>query len=510
MCLARIRTPPTLWFSNVLSQWFAPPAGARSREAGGGGCRPAVPAKSRRGVGCGSTVRDGTFGWFRLTDRSRSAPPRKYRVLHVIQGLLPLSETFIQQQMFGRLFEPYALTWVREKPGLLSPCPSVLIPLRDTPPPWARTLGQQGSRIQRKLDILRVLRDLAPDIVHAHFGPPALRVDRECRALGIPLVVTFYGGEAVANGQVTTLGNVATTSREFTIETLTRAYRRLFVNAAAVAVEGPALARKLMAMGARPGTVKLLPLTLPPWAMREPKQRVAPGARPFRLVQIARFVEKKGIDITLRALAAARLREPNLRLVLIGDGPLRGEIEGLIRDLRLADLVERPGFVPYAALPDYFAACHVLIQPSRTARNGDSEGGAPAALTEAQAQGVPVLATRNDDLPSVMHEGVTGLLADENDVDQLARNILRLAGDPELLEKLGRAARAFVLRRHDSAKLLRMRERIYLRAMKTREVSGLARIVSGALGLAGRRGQRPAGWFEPGHDIWDDGDLTSR
>ena len=435
-----------------------------------------------------------------------SAP---YRVLHVVQGLLPLSETFIQQQMFGRLFEPYALTWVREKPGLLAPCPSVLIPLRDTPPAWARALGEQGSRLQRKLDIVRVLRDLAPDVVHVHFGPPALRVDRECRALGIPLVVTFYGGEGVdAGGRVTTIGNVATTSREFTIDTLKQGYRRLFANASAVMCEGPALARKLMAMGARPGTVKLLPLTLPPWAMREPKRRVAPDARPFRLVQIARFVEKKGIDLSLKALAIARSREPNLKFTLIGDGPIRGELEALVRDLGIGDLVERPGFVPYANLPDYFAASHVLIQPSRTARNGDSEGGAPAALTEAQAQGLPVLATRSDDLPFVMRDGVTGLLADENDAEQIARNILRLAGDPALLARLGGAARSFVLRRHDADRLLRLRERVYLRAMKIHQASGLARTVSGALGLPRRRGMRPASWFEPGHDIWGDGSAA--
>src|SRR5262249_39768945 len=150
-----------------------------------------------------------------------------------------------------------------------------------------------------------------------------LRVDRECRALGIPLVVTFYGGEGIdAGGRVTTIGNVAHTSREFTIESLRQGYRRLFANAGAIVCEGPALARKLLAMGARRGMVKLLPLTLPPWAMREPKRRIAPDARPFRLVQIARFVEKKGIDLSLKALAAARAREPNLKFTLIGDGPL--------------------------------------------------------------------------------------------------------------------------------------------------------------------------------------------
>src|SRR4029450_11220553 len=166
--------------------------------------------------------------------------------------------------------------------------------------------------------------------------------------------------------------------------------------------------------------------------------------------------------------------------------------------LRIGDLVERPGFVPYANLPDYFAASHVLIQPSRTARNGDSEGGAPAAVP----------ATPSDDLPFVMRDGVTGLLADENDADQIARNILRLAGDPALLARLGTAARGFVLRRHDADRLLRMRERIYLRAMKVHQASGLARTVSGALGLARRRRPRPAGWFEPGHDIWGDGSIS--
>src|SRR4029078_9650678 len=102
------------------------------------------------------------------------------------------------------------------------------------------------------LDIVRVLRDLAPDVVHVHFGPPALRVERECRALGIALVVTFCGGEGVdAGGRVTTIGNVATTSREFTIDTLKRGYRRLFANASAASCGGQALAPQLMVIAQR-------------------------------------------------------------------------------------------------------------------------------------------------------------------------------------------------------------------------------------------------------------------
>lgn len=379
--------------------------------------------------------------------------PARPLVLHVSNALLRPSETFVQRRMSGRRTEPVALTWERLDAGLAMPCPSVCLPLASEVPgevDWARPFGQLGTRIQRKVDLLRVLRAVRPDVVHAHFGWAGVRVDRECRLLGIPLVVTFYGKDV---------------SADVGLPGVRRAYARMFASARAITAEGPALARRLLGVGAPPSAVKLLPLALPPWALEEPVRQVEGDARTFRLLQVARFVEKKGIDTTLEALAMARREEPEIHLTLVGSGELEGEIRAQIAELGLSDAVDMPGFMPYSDLPKFLARSHALIQPSRTGADGDGEGGAPAALCEAQAQAVPILGTTHDDLPTVVRHGVTGLIAEQGDARGVADNILALARDRELAARLGAQARPFVLRRHDPDRMLRLRERIYLRAI---------------------------------------------
>jgi colanic acid/amylovoran biosynthesis glycosyltransferase len=296
-----------------------------------------------------------------------------------------------------------------------------------------------------------MIQRCAPAVVHAHFGPTALQVDRECRLLGTPLVVSFYGYDA------------GSAPRD---PVFRRGYRRLFRTVAAVTAEVPELARRLIELGAPASRVKLLPLSLPEWALREPRRRVAADDATLRLVQIARFVEKKGVDTTLRAVAAARAAGVSLRLTLIGDGPLRPQVDALIRDLGLGDVIERPGFVGYDALPARLAAAHALVQPSRTSRDGDTEGGAPTIVVEAQAQGLAILATNHADIPHVVRDGRTALLVTESDHEALAANIVRLAGDRELLARLSAEARPFALRRHDPEKLVALRERIYFDAIR--------------------------------------------
>jgi colanic acid/amylovoran biosynthesis glycosyltransferase len=93
------------------------------------------------------------------------------------------------------------------------------------------------------------------------------------------------------------------------------------------------------------------------------------------------------------------------------------------------------------------ARADICLQPSRTAADGDSEGGAPTVILEAQALGIPVVATNHADIPFVVPR--PSELVPENDVDALAGALVALAreGDRERSERL-EEARAFVVERH--------------------------------------------------------------
>jgi colanic acid/amylovoran biosynthesis glycosyltransferase len=342
---------------------------------------------------------------------------------------------------------PMGLAWARADPGLALPCPAMFLTSRLPP-----TGSGLGHRVRRRLfrplfeaELIAVLKRLSPALVHAHFGFTGARIVRACKGLEIPLVVSFYGYDA-GSGSAATFGE-------------------LFDYASAAIGEGPALVARLQELGARPGSTRLLPLCLPRWALEEPEPR-APRHGPLRLLQIARFVEKKGFPTTLKALSHARRLGVDARLILAGTGPLEQELRSLVKQLGLSDLVEFAGFVPYSDLKGLLAETDVLVQPSQTTE-ADTEGGAPTVLIEAQSQLVPILGTRHADIPFVVEDERTGLLTPERDHVALAENLARFASSPSLLKEFGSLARERVLDRHHPARLLPVREDIYWEAGRT-------------------------------------------
>jgi glycosyltransferase involved in cell wall biosynthesis len=156
------------------------------------------------------------------------------------------------------------------------------------------------------------------------------------------------------------------------------------------------------------------------------------------VIFVGRLVEKKGVDHLLAALAtlpANMLRRP---IRIIGDGPLRAHLTRLAISYQLE--VEFLGQLPSRRVMELMAASEVVVVPSRTATDGDSEG-LPTVVLEAAALGKPVLATRHAGIPEAVLEGRTGLLVDEHDVNGLARGLRSLLQDPQLARTIGAAAR---------------------------------------------------------------------
>lgn len=159
---------------------------------------------------------------------------------------------------------------------------------------------------------------------------------------------------------------------------------------------------------------------------------------PFRMIAVGRFVEKKGLEYAIRAMAeaAGQIGHRKLQLDLIGDGPLADNLKALTGKLGLEDAVTFHGFLPHAEVAKALKDADAFILPSVVAADGDMEG-IPVSLMEAMASGLPVLSTRHSGIPELIEHGVNGLLADERDVSGLAKQIVALVQDPA-----GRAARA--------------------------------------------------------------------
>ena len=164
---------------------------------------------------------------------------------------------------------------------------------------------------------------------------------------------------------------------------------------------------------------------------------------PIQLLCVGRMVEKKGFDDALHAVARVQARGLAVKATFAGDGPLLGEYRRTAHELGLEDAAQFPGPVSHTDVVRLMEDADVMVVPSVTAADGDEEG-LPTVILEAQASGLPVIATRHAGIPEAVADGESGLLIEEHDVESLAAGIERLAADPELRSQLTHSANAFV------------------------------------------------------------------
>ncbi len=167
-----------------------------------------------------------------------------------------------------------------------------------------------------------------------------------------------------------------------------------------------------------------------------------------QVVSISRLVEKKGLSYGIRAVAEVAKSHPGIRYRIVGDGPLRGDLSGLIDSFGLRGIVELCGWKSAEEVHRILAEADVYLAPSVTASDGDQEG-IPVSLMEAMATGVPVVSTWHSGIPELVYDGVSGLLAQEGDAGALAEHLTALLDHSELRERISRAGREAICQSHD-------------------------------------------------------------
>jgi colanic acid/amylovoran biosynthesis glycosyltransferase len=291
------------------------------------------------------------------------------------------------------------------------------------------------------------IRSANPRLFHAHMGYEAVRwlscVARHDR----PLITTFYGAD------VSRLGRKPAWRRR---------YKKLFGRGDLFLAEGSNLKRQLLDLGCPAEKVVVYHLGVP--VAKYPLKTYQPENPRVVLLQVATFREKKGIEYALMAVAAVKERFPEIEFRLIGGGDTaRADraVESLVRRLHLGDRVRLLGVRSHAETLDEMLKADIFLHPSVTAADGDNEGGAPVGIIEASAVGLPVVSTFHADIPEVVKDGITGLLAPERDVDSLVRHISYLLTHRERWGEMGAAGREHVIREYNLDRQIPVLEDIY-------------------------------------------------
>lgn len=155
-----------------------------------------------------------------------------------------------------------------------------------------------------------------------------------------------------------------------------------------------------------------------------------------------------GIPTLAAVLPLVAQARPNVRFLMIGDGPLRSLVDEAVERYGLAGRVASAGLVPHETMPAYLAACDVLVSPHGRQLDGGEFFGSPTKLYEYMAAGRAIVASDVGQIGDVLEDETSALLVPPEDVEALASAILRLVDDPALRARLGAAARGRAARDH--------------------------------------------------------------
>lgn len=150
---------------------------------------------------------------------------------------------------------------------------------------------------------------------------------------------------------------------------------------------------------------------------------------------IGGFQKWHGIDLLLKSFTQVLSVKPDARLLLIGDGPARPDIEEWIADLHLTSQVTITGYIPQNRVPELLAAIDIAVIPYP--RFPKELWFSPLKMYEYMAAGKAIVASKNGQIADVLQDGETGLLFEPGNIAEMTRAIIRLLEDDTLRSQLG-------------------------------------------------------------------------
>jgi len=301
----------------------------------------------------------------------------------------------------------------------------------------------QVARRRQSYLLRHRVRQSGAKIIHSHFGDRGWFNIEDVKRTATKHVVTFYGYDISRLPQLEPIWQ--------------QQYQQLFATADLFLCEGPFLANSLVKLGCPPEKVKVHHLGIRLDDIPFQPRHWESGSS-LRVLLAGSFVAKKGMPLAIRALGRIKDKTP-LEITIIGDDT--GHSHSRQEKTRILEALDQTGlrsqtrllgYQPYSALLDEALRHHVFLSPSLTASDGDSEGGAPVSIIDMAATGMPIVSSRHCDIPEVLEDGVTGLLAAEDNIDELEERLCWLIDHPETWKDMVEAARKHIETEFSSSK----------------------------------------------------------
>lgn len=328
----------------------------------------------------------------------------------------------------------------RKIPGLLTLVPELVRPVHPL----------KDFIALRKLET--ILRNQKPDLVHTHSGKAGILGRLAAKSAGVPLILHHIHGPSFGDFQ-SAPANLAFTAAEKYAARVTDhffcsadAMTKLYLSAG---IGSPSMFTRIFSgFDLAPFLNATNDLAL--------RRRLGLDENSFVIGKIGRLFRLKGHADLIAAFAKVLPQVPHARLLLVGDGVLRGELENQVRSLGLTGKVIFTGLVPPVDVAQFVGIMDCLAHLSY--REALSR-----ALPQALAAGKPVIAYDFDGADEVCLENQTGFIIPTGNTDAAAQRLIQLAGDAALREKSGRAGQAFVKENFSIEKMVNDQYNVYVK-----------------------------------------------
>ena len=280
------------------------------------------------------------------------------------------------------------------------------------------------------------------DIIHCHFGMlgnKALKLQQVGAIQGKKLITSYYDVD------VTKYPKIAGKD----------VYNELFETGDLFLGLTHSMNKQIIDLGCPPEKLQKLPTISVDLSRYQFRPCILKPDEPIKLLTVARLVETKGIEYSIKAVSQVIEKNPELNILyrIVGTGKLEKKLNKLINTLGVSQQIQLVGGMTQTEVREIYADSHIFILASTTAANGDQEG-LPTVLQEAQGIGLPVVSTFHSGIPEGVVNEKSGFLVPERDVDALREKIEYLVKNPQIWEEMSLTGRQFVEANYDMNKIM--------------------------------------------------------
>jgi len=357
----------------------------------------------------------------------------KQNIASFIRTYIFPSETFIYEEIKSiKKFKVFILTSKLVNTHLF-PYPDVICP-------WEKKTPFIARKIRERKFFYNILKEKKINLVHAWYAWSGIMILPVCKKTNLPLVTSFHGMD------------VSRLPRHFLYK---KALLKLFKEGQLFLTRSFSMKEDVIKLGCPSEKIVVH------YGGVDVKKFIPTKKKNSKkILMCGRMVEKKGFSYGILAFSKILKKHPDAKLIIIGDGKLRKNLEILVKKLKIEDKVKFLGFLSHERVKKIMQEVNIFLSPNVTAKNKDKEG-IPNVIKEAMATGLPVLSTYHAGIPELVVNGKTGFLVEEKDVKAMADKLDYLLSSPDLQDKMGKEGRKIIEKKFNLVSQTEKLEEIY-------------------------------------------------